>query len=402
MLPVILSAVPPAHRLSIGQRQARLACRQLFTASGRAATAVDVARAVVALHATDPATVYLSAAARMRNPTVDEIQTVLYDDRSLVRMLGMRRTVFVVPTETAPIVQAACTHSIAQQQRALAHTLFSGAHLADDVPTWTSQVEAATLAALRARGEATASELGRDVPELTRKIRMAEGKTYSAMQGVASRILLLLSADGHIVRGRPRGSWLSSQYRWQPTERWLGHPFESWDVSEARTALVRLWLDAFGPGTLNDLKWWTGLSLGAVKRALSSLDVVDVDLGEGTGLMLAEHVHVSPEPDPTVALLPALDPTPMGYIDRGWFLGPHGNVLFDRTGNIGPTIWSDGRIVGGWAQRADGEVAFRLLEDVGHEAEEAIADRAAQLQVWLGPARVVPRFRTPLERELVA
>lgn len=402
MLPVILSAVPPAHRLSIRQRQARLAHRQMLTASVRAATVVDAARSVVALHATDPATVYLSAAARMRNPSVEAIETALYDDRSLVRMLGMRRTVFVVPRESAPIVQAACTQGIAKQQRTLAHTLFSGAHLAEDVPTWTSQVEAATLTALRARGEATANELGQDVPELKRQIRMAEGKAYAATQGIASRILFLLSADGHIVRGRPRGSWLSSLYRWQPTERWLGEPFAEWDVSAAQTELIRLWLHAFGPGTLNDLKWWTGLSLGAVKRALASLDVVDVDLGEGTGLMLAADVVAYPEPEPSVALLPGLDPTPMGYIDRTWFLGAHARVLFDRTGNIGPTIWSDGRIVGGWAQRADGEVVFRLLEDVGRDAEQQIADRAAHLQAWLGPARVVPRSRTPLERELAA
>ena len=38
----------------------------------------------------------------------------------------------------------------------------------------------------------------------------------------------------------------------------------------------------------------------------------------------------------SVALLPALDPTPMGYVERDWFLGPHAPALFDRSGNIGP------------------------------------------------------------------
>jgi len=92
----------------------------------------------------------------------------------------------------------------------------------------------------------------------------------------------------------------------------------------------------------------------------------------------------------------------MGWRERGWFLGEHGPALFDRSGNIGPTVWWDGRIVGGWAQRPSGDIAFRLLEDAGAEAMAAITAEAERLQAWLGPVRVTPRFRTPLERELSA
>jgi hypothetical protein len=105
---------------------------------------------------------------------------------------------------------------------------------------------------------------------------------------------------------------------------------------------------------------------------------------------------------PVAALLPALDPAPMGWQSRSWYLGPHMPQLFDRTGNIGPTVWWAGRVVGGWAQRASGEVVFRLLEDVGADAEAAVAAKAAALEAWLGSSRVTPRFRTPLERELSA
>ncbi len=92
----------------------------------------------------------------------------------------------------------------------------------------------------------------------------------------------------------------------------------------------------------------------------------------------------------------------MGWKERGWFLGEHGPALFDRTGNIGPTVWWDGRIVGGWAQRPDGEVVVRLLSDIGAGGEAAVAAEAERLSGHLGPVRVTPRFRTPLERELSA
>jgi hypothetical protein len=92
----------------------------------------------------------------------------------------------------------------------------------------------------------------------------------------------------------------------------------------------------------------------------------------------------------------------MGWTQRDWFLGEHGPALFDRSGNAGPTVWWDGRIVGGWAQRADGEVVFRLFEDVGSDAFRAVEAAAERLATWLGKLRVTPRFRTPLERELTS
>jgi hypothetical protein len=65
-------------------------------------------------------------------------------------------------------------------------------------------------------------------------------------------------------------------------------------------------------------------------------------------------------------------------------------------------VWWDGRVVGGWAQRKSGEIVFRLLEDVGADAAAAVEADAARLADWIGETRTLPRFRTPLERELTA
>ena len=85
-----------------------------------------------------------------------------------------------------------------------------------------------------------------------------------------------------------------------------------------------------------------------------------------------------------------------------WYLGDHGPVLFDRNGNAGPTVWVDGRVAGGWSQRRGGEIVHRLLEDVGAEATAAVAAAGADLEAWLGPMRITPRFPTPLQKELSA
>ena len=108
------------------------------------------------------------------------------------------------------------------------------------------------------------------------------------------------------------------------------------------------------------------------------------------------------QPDGWVALLPALDPTVMGWKERSWYLGDHRERLFDRNGNAGPTVWADGRIVGGWAQRADGTIAVELLESVLPSVQGMIAAEAERLRRWLAGTVITPRFRTPLEKRLTS
>ena len=78
----------------------------------------EVAEALVAIHSTDPATVYLSVRARTGRLDPAAIERELYEVRSVVRMLGMRRTLFVVPRALQPVVQSACTDAIAARERA--------------------------------------------------------------------------------------------------------------------------------------------------------------------------------------------------------------------------------------------------------------------------------------------
>jgi hypothetical protein len=373
-----------------------------LAASARATSVEQVVDAVIALHSTDATSVYLSAAARLKKPSFDAIERALYDDRTVLRMLGMRRTVFVVGAATAPVIQAACTREIAAVERKRLIALVEEFGVARDGTKWLRSAEKATLAALEARGEATASDLTADVPALAARISVNEGKKYAGEIGMNTRVLFLLAADGHIVRARPRGSWTSSQYRWAPAPRWFEEDLHAHGIGEARAELARRWLSRFGPATVGDLKWWTGWTMGETKKALLAIDLVEADLDGLPGIALADDVDPIRAPRPWAALLPALDPTPMGWADRDWYLGEHKAALFDRSGNIGPTVWWDGRIVGGWAQRADGEIAYRLLEDVGRAAVTAVEKEAERLGTFIGDVRFKARFRTPLEHELSA
>jgi hypothetical protein len=388
------------RRFSADERRARLARRHHLAAESRAPDVVTLADDLVGLHATDPATVYLAARARLSRRALEEVDRALYEDRSLLRMIGMRRTMFVLPLELAAVVRAACTEAIAAAQRRRYAKLIEDNAIAADAEAWLAEAERATLAALAKRGEAYATELSADVPRLREKFSYGEGKKWAGSQSMTTWVLFLLAADGLIVRGRPRGSWTSSQWSWAPADAWLAAPLPRLEPEPARKELARRWLASYGPATVDDLRWWSGWTLTQTRAALAAIGAVEVELEGGPGIALPDDLEPDASPDPWVAFLPALDPTVMGWKERAWYLGDHTPALFDTSGNAGPTVWSNGRIVGGWGVRKDGEVPFRLLGDVGADARSAIEAEAEQLSTWLAGASVVPRFATPLAKEL--
>ncbi|WP_328299718.1 winged helix DNA-binding domain-containing protein [Streptomyces sp. NBC_00435] len=384
--------------ITTAERRHRLGRRHRLAPSARATNVPQVADAVIGLHATDAATVFLSARARLSEGGPVAIEQALYEDVSLVRLLSMRNTLFVVSTELAPYVDSSTARGIAAKER---RSFLK--HLAEDGQgldaTWLAGAENAALDALDAHGPFTGSQLSAAVPVLRQKITINRGQKYEAETGVATRVIRLLAADGRIRRDRPRGSWTSSQYRWVHTEPW-----PAMSPAEARAEIARRWLHSYGPATEADLKWWTGWTLTDARKALAAVGPDEVRLDDGTTALVGPgDTGPEPAPEPWAALLPALDPSAMGWANRGFHLDPaHRPALFDYAGNIGPTVWWNGEIVGGWAQRADGEIVHRLLGDPGRAAERAIAAEAARLAAWVGEARITPRMRTPLERELVA
>ncbi|MEU4272302.1 winged helix DNA-binding domain-containing protein [Streptomyces sp. NPDC026092] len=390
------------RRIEADERRARLAVRHRLTGTARAASAEEVAGSLVALHATDPATVFLAVGARLAGKQgevgpVAGVEKALYEDRTLTRMHGMRHTIFVFPTALVPTVHASTTRDVATRERAMLLKDLAKGSAYDDA--WLTETERLVLAELTVRGEATGAELGEAVPRLRAQYMYGVGTRQEGPQSLSSRLLRVLGMEGRIARGRPQGAWTSSRFRWEPTPE---RPDPSDEFAHAE--LVRQWLAACGPATEADLKWWTGWKVTDVRKALAAIGTEPVELAEGTGHVLPDDLEPvrAADLEPWAALLPALDPTAMGWQYRDWYTDPaHKAALFDRSGNIGPTVWWNGRVVGGWAQRPDGEIALRFLSDeVGSEARAAVEAEAARLRGWVGDVRVTPRFRTPLEREL--
>ncbi len=380
------------------QRRARLVTRHLLDGSARSAVAAT--KAVVALHASDPATVYLSALARGNDLRVGDIDRELYDDRSLVRMMGMRRTLFVIPADLIAVVHHGVALEVAaRMRRRLVTMLATGPtdpSLPTDVEQWLTRTQREVEAFVSAHGPVDGTTIAEAVPAVRTELLPRTTRTWDVRRAVTSNVLSLMAAEGLLVRGRPGGSWTSRRHTWEAASAWWPNGTPQLTLPQARAGLLEAYLRAFGPVSEADAAWWTGWNLGDTRAALDSLPTTELD----GGLVMADDTDPAPTPEPVACLLPALDPTPMGWKERAWFLPEDSSGLYDRNGNIGPTVWWAGEVVGAWAVRADGEVVTRLLADRGEEAAMAVEQEAARLTARTEGKPVVPTFPTPWEREL--
>jgi hypothetical protein len=388
--------------IDVAERRNRLAARHLHTPGGRTDDVVAIADALAGLHSSDPVTVHLSVAARMRHPVLPAADDALYTDRSLVRHHAMRRTLWVFGHELARAAHHSSTVTLLARQRTMLLDAVAAAGVGPDPERWVDAASTEILTVLTEKGPLSARDVGKLLPHLAVPITIGTGR-QPAVMAAHSRLLLVLGFEGRVLRAQPTGTWINGQYRWAATHAWARVFSDPLDPRTAAATVARYWLRAYGPGTRADLQWWTGWTVATTKRALADVRAVEVELAEGPGHVLPDDVDPPAPAEPFVALLPGLDPSTMGWKQRDFHLDPaHGPLLFDRNGNGGPTIWVDGRIVGGWVQRADGTIALRVLEDIGAERHAEVEQAAHGLERLLGEVRFTPRFPAPLQAELRA
>ncbi|GAC47932.1 winged helix DNA-binding domain-containing protein [Gordonia aichiensis] len=386
-------------RITDDQRRARLMMRHRLIDGAHAGSPLDAADAMVGLHATTPSTVYLSTWARVPGFVPVDMDRALYDDRSLVRQLAMRRTMFVMPRPTLRDAVGAVGPRVAASERTNMLRDLRRSKEFPDPDGWIDAAAQAVAALLSDGTPRSTTQLRDEVPELAGKVTVGVGRSWGGTISMAPRLLSMMSAAGEIVRGPNAAAWHRSKPLWVAMQRWLGEPLDPPDVETGHAHMIGRWLRAFGPGTETDLVWWLGSTKTAVRTALTHLDVVEVDLADGSvGYVHADDVEQDGDVEPQAVLLPELDPTTMGHKQRGFYLREHGAHVFDSNGNGGQTAWWDGRIVGGWSRCDDGSVQIHPFERLPRAATKALSSRADELAAWLGDVTPRPAFPAPFMR----
>lgn len=390
-----------------------LAHKQHLLPGSRLTDVVQAARDIVALHGTDPTGPYISLWAREAGFQREALEDALYEQRALAKLLCMRVTLHVLPSDQVSLFfQAYATHRTRPEaERFKAVLVQAGLCQEQKVDLFLGNLQRRVLDVLAEKGPSTVRQINAAVPELKSKIRHSEGKAYAGEFSIGSYLIPnIVGARGLLIRARPRGTWRSTLYEYALLSDWLpGVDLESVTPQEARTWLVHRYLAAFGPATFDDMQWWTGFTRGETKRTFESLkpelEQVTVEgLGDGYWILAddAQQLRNFAPPDgPYVFLFPNLDPYIMGYRDRSRFLAPgHRAKLFDRAGNAVPTVWVNGRVVGVWGQREDGSVTYSLFEQVGEGERALLEDETRRLSDFLDGEYLPPRFRTSFTRAL--
>jgi uncharacterized protein YcaQ len=369
--------------------------KQHLTAETRGGDLLQVVRDIAALHSTAPLSPYLSLWSRMEGFAGEQLDRALYEIRQLVRLTCMRSTLHVVPSAEVPLFFQATQRQQRRSTKQIHYLLVESGVCDEGQEQVTLQrLQGAIAAVVAERGPSTVAELTERIPDLAAKIQYAPDKPYGGTFSLGSQLVPWMCILGLLVRAQPRGTWRSNLYAYAPLADWLPSvDLASMTPAQARVELLRRYLAAFGPATLEDMAWWSGLTKSETRKALTALrgELVEVAI-EGLGgghLMLAVEAaqleRVAPSTAATVCLLPSLDPYIMGYRDRRRFLDEtrYGQA-FDRAGNAFNTVWVNGRVVGVW-QELEAGVEVLLWDEA---PQEVVATEAARLGAFLSGSQV--------------
>lgn len=379
------------------ERRARLARRHGLGAAHRHPGLAAATAAMTVWHATEPSSVHLAIHARSANVALAEVENALYGERSLVRQLAMRRTLFAFPRELyAPALAGAGARTAAMTRTQLVGMVRDAG--VTDVGDWIDGVERDVVQLLSDGQARSARQVAEAVPTLAQRVERGSGK-WAARVPLGATALTLLAARGVIIRAENGGDWRRSAATWTTPRHWLGAEVAIPTAREGYAALVAAWLRTFGPGTEADLVWWFGATKTAIRRALGDVAAEQVPLSAGrVGWVAAEDADADREDAGAwAALVPILDPTTMGWRERDFYLESEDTpYLFDSVGNAAATAWVDGRIVGTWVQDDAGRVGLVLRRRVPVSRRRLLDAEAERLTALLAGQRISSPYAAAL------
>ncbi len=159
-------------------------------------------------------------------------------------------------------------------------------------------------------------------------------------------ILVRCAQDGLICFGPPQGK----QQTFTLLDEWLP-PAKKLGRDEALAELTRRYFTGHGPATIQDLAWWSGLTLTDARAGLEQVKgQLRQETVNGQTYWMSPDMPALTKDAPTVYLLPGFDEYLLGYTDRSAVLeAVHApKIQPGSNGMFSPTIVIEGRVAGVW------------------------------------------------------
>jgi hypothetical protein len=344
------------RRIDPGRVAGSRGAAQLLGRPAAIADPAEVVREAGPVQAQEPRAARLAFRARSRKLTAADVDRARTEERSLLRVWVMRRTMHLIATEDAGWLLPLFAGPIVRWSRG---------RLADFGLDRSGQDRALALLhrEVRSRGPLTR-------PELAERL-VAAG--FDAAQEIKVHLWLLATLDGELCLGPDRGGRTCLV----PTDDWIGKPRRR-PREQSLAELARRYIRAYGPAGERDFARWSGLGLRDCRLGLERIaaELAEVRVGDETLLVINGRGRRRGA-TPIVRLLGAFDNYNLGYVSRRFAVAPDGERrIVPGGGVVRPTITLDGRFVGTWSSKRSGKrlaVAIEPFEGLGPEIEAAIA-----------------------------
>ncbi|NVM36542.1 MAG: winged helix DNA-binding domain-containing protein [Candidatus Lokiarchaeota archaeon] len=295
---------------------------------------VKITEDLCGLHSTELTTSYLSLFARTNNFLKSNLEKELYLNKTLARIRGMRKTLFIESVNLIPIVYAATSNII--------ESSFEKYMEFHKIPMNEYHEISQNITNILKGRELSASEIRK---ELNSKSNIPA-------------IIQVMCNYGLLIRGKPIKDWKDRRNKYTLFKNYFPElELTKLNEKDAIQLLIEKYIKSYGPVSENDISWWTGLTKTKIRDALKStnhrFEKVKISELNNTLLMFKEDIdQLNDYPisgKRTLNLLPRLDPYPMGYKDRDRYIDEKNySKVFDRSGNIASTIFLDGVAIGVW------------------------------------------------------
>lgn len=342
--------------------------RQGLAGGPKLASAIDVAESALGLHAARLPSPYATLLARVEHPAAaGSIFEPQCGELAMTTVRCMRKTLHTLPISLAVIAHAATRHF--RERDAL-----RAAHNAGCTP-----VQAAMLASQLVKLLADSGPLG------TKSI---ESILSSRHPIPAIRAALKLAWErGELTCINRSPHWNRERRVFVATKEVAPRVAQHLDRAAASKSLIQAYFDRYGPASIRDATWWSGLSRAEVVSALQESDRPIVGLAtqwsEGLLYMFDDRTLTPPQEDfEAVDFLAHEDVALKAYFEtRGRYMTDRPQRLaFNQIGEVLPTILRGGRVIGRWSwDRTTQKVAWATFTSASKSAHAECQNRADEL-----------------------
>jgi uncharacterized protein YcaQ len=316
--------------------------------------------------------------ARMHQLKRDDIQAALWTDRALVRTSCMRQTLHLLTAKDFPIYIAALRRSrVAAISRIMSKfgvTQREADALNDDV--------------VKALAAGPLTKL-----QLTRHLAPRVGKHVQAWMERFWSVFRLAVVEGLVCYGPEEGgqATLVRVDHWLPKQQRISE-------QDAQQLLLRRYLRAYGPATLQDFARWTGFPMPEAKSAwtLHQGELSEVDVEGQKGFVLREDLGIlkdSASGGHVLRLAPSFDPYLLGHVNKNHLLDPaHYKKVYRESAWISPVVLLNGRVAGIWTSQRQGKQLLLEIEPLAKFSKSIKAkleEEAASLGEFLNLSPVI-------------